>query len=107
MSSSPITPNMPPLAAVLQQFEGMDPALVHLDEATTAACLDVQPKTLESWRREGKELPFLKIGRSVKYRLSDVLSCLERNTYRTSREARTRDRSIPRQQRQRGGRAAA
>ena len=106
MPSSPFASNLPPLAAVLQQFKGMDPNHVHLDEATTAACLDVQPKTLESWRREGKELPFIKLGRSVKYRLSDVLSCLERNTFTSSREAKTRSRAIP-QQRQRGGRAAA
>ena len=105
MSSNPLPLDEAPLAAVLRRYEGIDPALVHLDEATTAACLGQQPKTLESWRREGKELPFLKIGRYVKYRLSDVLSCLERNTYSSSREARTRDRTIPK--RQRGGRAAA
>lgn len=82
-------PALPPLAAVLQRFSGVDPSLVHLDEAEAAACLGQQPKTLESWRREGRELPFLKIGRSVRYRLSDVLSCFERNTYISSREAKT------------------
>jgi hypothetical protein len=100
------TPEMPPLAAVLHRYQGIDPALVHLDEAEAAACLGQQAKTLESWRREGKELPFLKIGRAVRYRLSDVLSCIDRNTYSSSREARTRNRSIP-QRRQRGRRGAA
>ena len=105
MTSNPIPPDEAPLAAVLRRYEGIDPALVHLDEATVAACLDVQPKTLESWRREGKELPFLKVGRSVRYRLQDVLECLDRNTFTSSREASTRNRTIPR--RQRRGRAAA
>ena len=44
---------LPPLAAVLQRFQGIDPDLVHLSEAEAAACLNQQPKTLENWRREG------------------------------------------------------
>ena len=38
-----------------------------------ASLLDVSPQTLASWRTTGRyELPFLKIGRLVRYRASDV-----------------------------------
>ena len=92
---TPYLPTMTALAAVLERSKGIDPKMVHLDEVTAAACLGQQPKTLESWRRAGKELPFIKLGRRVFYRLSDVLECLSRNTYRTSREAKTRYRRAP------------
>ena len=106
MDATQTTNSLPALATLLQRYDGIDPALVHLDEGEAAACLGQQPKTLESWRREGRELPFLKLGRTVRYRLQDVLDCLERNTFTSSREARTRDRRIP-QLRRRGRRAAA
>jgi len=95
-------PDIPPLAVVMQRFAACDPALVHLDEKEAAACLGQRPKTLEAWRRTGRELPFIKLGRSIRYRLSDVLACVERNTYSTSREAMSRDRTIPPQRRPRG-----
>lgn len=96
MDPNTTNPKLPPLARVLQQFEGIDPSLVHLDEATAAECLEQTPRTLEGWRREGKELPFLKLGRKVRYRLSDVLACRERNTFQSTRESRTRTRTPPR-----------
>ena len=80
----------PPSAAVLKRYEGMDPALVLLDERETAAVTEQSPKTLESWRNRGENLPFLKLGRRVRYRLSDVLSFLDDNTFRSTREAKTR-----------------
>lgn len=92
---------VPLLAALLQRTQGADPAFVHLSEAETADSLNLQRKTLEDWRREGLELPFLKIGRSVRYRLSDVLAFLERNTFASTQEAKTRDRRIPTQRRSR------
>lgn len=95
MDTIPTLPDLPMLVQVLQRYQGIDPALVDLDEATAAACLELQPKTLESWRATGKELAFLKIGRSVRYRLADVLACRERNTYQSTRDAMTRNRSIP------------
>lgn len=93
------------LAEVLKAHEGLDPTAVLLDERTAAACVEQSPKTLESWRRNGSELPFLKIGRLVRYRLSDVLKLLDARTFTTSREAMTRDRGIPTPKR--GRRAAA
>ena len=38
-----------------------------------AEMLDISPQTLASWRTTGRyDLPFLRIGRLVRYRLSDV-----------------------------------
>jgi len=44
-----------------------------LDEKQAAAYLDLSPGTLSVWRSVGRyNLPFLKIGRKVRYRLSDL-----------------------------------
>lgn len=101
MDTATPTFSIPPLASLLQRTQGIDPAFVHLTDTETADCLDLERKTLEDWRREGLYLPFLKIGRSVRYRLCDVLAFLERSTFSSSREAKTRDRSIPSQKRSR------
>jgi len=79
------------LPELLQQHAGHDPERVLLTPETVAHCLDLQPKTLEAWRRAGQELPFVKLGRRVKYRLSDVLGFIDRNTFHTSREAMSRE----------------
>jgi hypothetical protein len=84
-----------PCVEILRRYEGVDPSLVHLDVGETSALTGQSPKTLESWRNQGQELPFLKLGRRVRYQLSDVLSFLDRNTYSSTREAKTRDRSAP------------
>lgn len=44
-----------------------------LDEKAAAQYLDVSPGTLSVWRSTGRyALPFLKIGRKVRYRKSDL-----------------------------------
>ena len=44
-----------------------------LDDKAAAAVLDVAPGTLSVWRSTGRyALPFLKIGRKVRYRRSDL-----------------------------------
>jgi hypothetical protein len=48
-----------------------------LTEEQVAQMLNVEPRTCRDWRRRG--LPFLKITpRSIRYRLSDVQSWLDR-----------------------------
>ena len=43
-----------------------------LDDKAAAAMLDVSPGTLSVWRSTGRyALPFLKIGRKVRYRRAD------------------------------------
>lgn len=54
-----------------------------LDEDAAANLLDVAPGTLSVWRSTGRyELPFIKVGRNVRYRRGTLLSW---------REARTRN----------------
>jgi len=55
-----------------------------LDERAAAALLDVTPGTLSVWRSTGRyALPFLKVGRKVRYRQSDLLAWLDKRTRST------------------------
>lgn len=52
-----------------------------LDEVQAAEHLQVSPGTLSVWRSTGRyQLPFLKVGRKVRYRLSDLDAWLESRT---------------------------
>jgi excisionase family DNA binding protein len=52
-----------------------------LDEVQAAQHLSVSPGTLSVWRSTGRyQLPFLKVGRKVRYRLSDLDAWLESRT---------------------------
>ena len=49
-----------------------------LDERQTAEFLNVSPGTLSVWRSTGRyHLPFVKVGRKVRYRRSDLEAWLE------------------------------
>jgi excisionase family DNA binding protein len=49
-----------------------------LDEKQAAEHLTVSPGTLSVWRSTGRyNLPFVKVGRMVRYRLSDLDAWLE------------------------------
>ena len=53
--------------------------LLNQDEA--AEFVDTKPQTLAAWRCKGThDLPFVKVGRSVRYRRSDLVAWLERRT---------------------------
>lgn len=53
-------------------------ALLTDDEA--AALLKLQPATLAAWRLRGHPaLPFVRVGRCVRYRRRDVLAFIERH----------------------------
>lgn len=45
-----------------------------IDTAGVARLLDLAPITLYQWRRHGAGPRFFRIGRSVRYRLGDVLA---------------------------------
>lgn len=48
------------------------------DEKAAAAKLNVSPGTLSVWRSTGRySLPFIKVGRKVRYRVRDLESWLE------------------------------
>ena len=52
-----------------------------LDDNAAAQVLDVKTGTLSVWRSTGRyELPFLKIGRKVRYRHSDLLAWLDKRS---------------------------
>lgn len=54
-----------------------DPALILLDQRRLADLLGCSARTLERQRLEGGGVPFCRIGRLVRYQLSDVLAYLE------------------------------
>jgi hypothetical protein len=59
-----------------------------LDDKATADVLDVTTGTLSVWRSTGRyALPFLKVGRKVRYRHSDLLAWLEKRTRKTGATA--------------------
>lgn len=48
-----------------------------VDERNAATALDSSPKTLQAWRLYRRGPRYLKIGRSVKYRVGDLRDWLE------------------------------
>ena len=70
-------------------MEIMDPAelprLLTTDEVARILC--VRRNTLEKWRSCGPvELPFVKCGKSVGYRIADVMEFMEKNRKTSSRK---------------------
>jgi len=54
-------------------------ALLTTEEA--AALVDAKPQTLAIWRCTGRHnLPYVRVGRLIRYREADVLAWLDRNT---------------------------
>lgn len=52
-----------------------------LDEQAAASYLDLKPGTLSVWRSTGRyAIPFVKIGRNVRYRRADLDIWLEQRT---------------------------
>lgn len=59
-----------------------------LDERAAADMIDVAPGTLSVWRSTGRyNLPFIKIGRKVRYRRGDLLAWMEARTRETGATA--------------------
>lgn len=68
---------------------GFDPKSppMHVDDKQAAEALGVKPTTLAVWRSTGRyKLPYLKVGRLVKYRISDIAEFLARRTANHSGE---------------------
>jgi len=45
-----------------------------------AKFLELRPQTLAVWRMTGQHLPFIRVGRSIRYRQSDLEAYLQRRT---------------------------
>jgi excisionase family DNA binding protein len=54
-----------------------------LTPAQVAEILNVKPRTLEDWRMRGTgpHLPFVRLGRTVRYRADDVEKAVEANVF--------------------------
>ncbi len=50
----------------------MDPFDMVMDEKQVAKLLSVSPKTLRNWRYLGRGPAFIKLGRTVRYKISDL-----------------------------------
>lgn len=57
------------------------------DTEQTARYLKVSTKWLERDRWQGAKIPYIKVGRSVRYRASDVLAYLAQNSVDSERGA--------------------
>lgn len=68
-----------------------------LTNSQTAELLGLKPNTLEIWRVEGRGPTFIKIGRSVRYRESDVVQWIEEQacTSTSDYHVRQRERALP------------
>ena len=73
---------------VIRRYEGVDPKLALLSETEAAALLQLKPSTLTNWRSSGRHnLPYVDAGK-IRYRLSDVIAFMERNTFLHTGEKR-------------------
>ena len=52
-----------------------------MNELVTAKQLDVTTKCLQAWRSRGEGPKFVKVGRLVKYRMSDVLEYINNRVH--------------------------
>lgn len=69
-------------------FDPQNPPTTIADKQAAEA-LGVKPTTLAVWRSTGRyNLPFLKVGRLVKYRVSDLAEFLARRTANHTGEVR-------------------
>ena len=57
-----------------------------MDTQQAAEMLKISPKTLERMRVEGRGPAFVKVGRCVRYRESDILAFVERNIFESTSE---------------------
>lgn len=76
------------IAQIVAQL-GLDPKNppVNVGDKQAAEVLDMEPTTLAVWRSTGRyNLPYIKVGRLVKYRISDLAEFLARRTARHTSE---------------------
>lgn len=61
---------------------------VQIDDKQAAVALGIKASTLSVWRSTGRyNLPYMKVGRLVRYRLSDLAEFLARRTSEHTGEA--------------------
>ena len=66
---------------------GLGAATALLTEDEAAALLKLQPGTLATWRVRGRpHLPFVRVGRCVRYRQQDISAFIEGHLHRSAGE---------------------
>lgn len=58
-----------------------------LTEVQAAEFLNLSVRTLQSWRVSGSKIPFVRCGRAIRYRFSDLVSWIKANTVTSTSEA--------------------
>ncbi len=58
-----------------------------LTERQAAVALLVSVKTLQAWRVQGRNVPFVRIGRRIAYRVRDLNDFIEKNRFASTSEA--------------------
>ncbi|MBT1177597.1 helix-turn-helix domain-containing protein [Bifidobacterium callimiconis] len=75
-----------PSSALADLSESLDPLN---SPATVSRVTGVSVNTLAYWRCTGKGIPFVKMGRIVRYKRDDVLAYIQDHTFTSSSAART------------------
>ena len=88
---SPTRPVLPPADPVIDELVaaiclqlGYDPARppINIDDHQAAEVLDTTPGTLCTWRSTGRyRIPFVKIGRNVRYPVRGLAAYMAARTY--------------------------
>lgn len=60
----------------MKKIKKLEKGMQFLNEKELAELLNMKSETLRNWRYEGKGPVFIKIGRNVRYCMSDVLDYL-------------------------------
>lgn len=53
------------------------PKVRYLNDVDAAEIADMSPQTLRNWRFQGRGPAYIKVGRSVRYSLTDLIAWLE------------------------------
>lgn len=77
-SKNPRGQNAMPTPNKVTPIRGDDLTLV--DNKQAAKILEINEKTLTNWRSSGKSPKYVKVGRCVRYRLSDLTAWIEANS---------------------------
>ena len=82
LTSTVVLENMKNVHQVLEnRSENTNPDYVLINDQDTSALLKIGPGTLAVWRSTKRyNLPYVKIGRKVMYRLSDVYRFIDQRT---------------------------
>jgi hypothetical protein len=60
-----------------QTSNRVEPRIKYLNDVEAAEIADMSPQTFRNWRFQGRGPAYIKVGRSVRYSLTDLISWLE------------------------------